>query len=256
MSRAVVARPGLSSRVRVAAFFRMLLLQGSWNYRTMLGSGFAFALLPALRELTSGDREALEEALGRHVEHFNAHPYLASVAVGAVLRMEADGEDAATIRKLKVALRGPLGSLGDALIWATVLPGAALASLALLWIGVAPWIAVGVFLLVFNAVHLGVRAWGFRAGLRSGRDVGRVLMVANLSRLTRRLQPAVVVLLGLFTGAVIGGDDGLVEAGPLWLGLAAAAFLAGLLGGHRTWRPAAAGTVAAIGVLALMGVIS
>lgn len=256
MSRAVATRPDLSATARWAVFVRTFVLQGSWNYRTMLGSGFAFALVPALRQLTSGDVDELQEAVDRHLEHFNAHPYLAAVALGAVLRLEAEGADAATVRKLKGALRGPLGSLGDALVWATVLPGTALGALAILWLGAAPWVAVVVFLVVFNGVHLGLRMWGFRAGLEAGRDVGRVLTSADLSGWTRRLEPAVVVLLGLFSGAVIGSADGLVTAGTGWTLLAGVAFLAGLLGGHRTWRPAAAITVAAIGVVALVGVVS
>lgn len=254
MSRAVAARPKLSPFVRWRVFLRTLTLQGSWNYRTMLGSGFAFSLLPALRHLSSGDEKELQDMVDRHLEHFNAHPYLAAVAMGAVLRLEAEGADPATVRKLKVALRGPLGSLGDALVWATVLPGAALGGLALYWLGAPMWIVVASFLVVFNVVHLGLRAWGFRAGLASGRDVGRVLTGANLSGWTRRLEPVVVLLLGIACGAIIGSDSGLVAGGVWWTALAGAAFVAGLVGGHRTWRPAAIVTVAAIGIVALAGV--
>ena len=256
MSRAVVARSGgLSVRARASALARTLLVQGSWNYRTMIASGFAFALLPALRQLTAGSKEELDAAVDRHLEHFNAHPYLSALALGAVLRLEADGAEPQTVRRLKVALRGPLGSLGDALVWATVLPGTALASLSLMWLGVDPWIAVALFLLVFNVVHIGLRIWGFQAGLSAGRDVGRILSRADLSAWTRRLEPVVVGLLGLLTGAVIGGEDGLVPAGAVWLLLAAGAFVVGLLAGHRAWRPAAVLTVAAIGIAALAGVV-
>lgn len=256
MSRAAVARPKLSAVARLRSFLRTLLIQGSWNYRTMLGSGFAFALLPALRQLSAGDEQELRAAVDRHLEHFNAHPYLSAVALGAVLRLEAEGAEPETVRKLKMALRGPLGSLGDALVWATVLPGAALAALTLLWLGVRPWIAVSAFLLVYNAVHLGLRVWGFRAGFAAGREVGRVLAAADLSGWTGRLEPVVVVLLGLFTGAVIGGDGGLVDAGLLWLALAVVAFVVGLLGGHRAWRPAAFLAVVAIGVTSVLGVLA
>lgn len=257
MSRSVsVERTGLSRWTLLSTFLRSLMVQGSWNYRTMLGSGFAFALLPGLRQLHSGDPRAVRRAVERHLEHFNAHPYLAAVAIGAILRLEAENADPDTVRKLKIALQGPLGSLGDALVWATVLPAAALGALALLWMGVPAGIAVTLFLLVFNALHLGLRLWGFRAGIEAGRDVGRLLSEANLSGWTRRLEPVVVVLLGALVGAVIGGDRGLLNAGVLWLVLATGAFVAGLWGGHRTWRPAAAVTVAVIGVLSLAGVLT
>lgn len=251
----VVGVEALSGPTRVAVLARTFMVQGSWNYQTMLGSGFAYALLPALRAL-SDDDEALEESVRRHLEHFNAHPYLASVALGAVLRLEAEAADPVTVRKLKLALRGPLGSLGDALVWATILPGTALAALALFWFGAPPWAAALFFVVVFNTVHLRLRVWGFRAGLDSGRDVARALSRADLSGWTRRLEPVVVALLGLLTGALIGSDDGLFGAHPAWTLLAVGAFGAGLLGGHRAWRPAAALTVAAIGIVALVGAAS
>lgn len=254
MSRAVSPPSrGLSPAVLISTFVRSLLIQGSWNYRTMLGSGFAFALIPGLRRLFGEEPEETRAPVERHIEHFNAHPYLSSVALGAVLRLEAEGADPETVRRLKVAMGGPLGSLGDALVWATVLPGVALAALSMLWMGAPVWVAVTVFLVVFNAVHLGLRLWGFRAGLRAGREVGTLLAKADLSGWTRRLEPVVVLLLGLLSGAVLGGRGGLVDAGLLWLALAAAAFVAGLFGGHRTWRPAAALTVVAICFIAVVG---
>ncbi|MBT8488352.1 MAG: hypothetical protein HKN72_14955 [Gemmatimonadetes bacterium] len=246
---------GISSGTRLSVFARTLLVQASWNYRTMLGSGVAYALIPALRALTDDD-DALDESINRHLEHFNAHPYLAGIAVGAVVRLEAEGADPTTVRKLKLALRGPLGSLGDALVWATVLPGTAMMALTAFWLGAPPLVAALLFLLAFNVVHLWLRAWGFRAGLTAGRDVGRALSKADLSGWTRRLEPVVVAVLGVLCGAVVGSDDGLFGVNPAWTVLAAGAFVVGLLGGHRTWRPAAALTVAAIGVAAIVGVAS
>ena len=129
-------------------------------------------------------------------------------------------------------------------------------ALAAFWLGTPPLAAALLFLLVFNAVHVWLRAWGFRAGLTAGRDVGRALSRADLSGWTRRLEPVVVGVLGVLCGAMVGSDDGLFGANPTWTLLASGAFVVGLLGGHRTWRPAAALTVAAIGVAAVAGVAS
>ena len=38
---------------------RSLVIQGVWNYRTMLGTGFAFALLPTLKRVYGDDTVAL-----------------------------------------------------------------------------------------------------------------------------------------------------------------------------------------------------
>jgi hypothetical protein len=64
-----------------------------------------------------------------------------------------------------------------------------------------------------------------------------------------------VLLLGALVGLLLAGDGGLADAGALWVSLALAAFLAGLLVGHRAWRPAAASVVAAIILLTAVGFV-
>ena len=247
---------GVLTRAAVASTFaRSFLIQGSWNYHTMIGSGFAFAMLPGLRRIFGADPARMDDSVRRHLEHFNAHPYLSSVALGAALRLEADGADADTVRRFKLAVRGPLGSLGDSLVWATWLPAVSAASLALYWLGVPPPLVVAFFLVVYNMVHIGLRAWGFRVGLAHGREVGQTLGRADLTGWTERLQRLAVVLLGLLVGGVVGGGGGLGDAGPLWVCLGVIGFVGGLLAGHRAWRPAAVLVVIAIVLVSVTGVL-
>lgn len=246
----------LSRRTLASSFARSFLIQGSWNYHTMLGSGFAFAMLPALRRLFAGDPDAMQASLRRHLEHFNAHPYLSNVALGAVLRLESDGEDGDVVRRFKTAVRGPLGGLGDALVWAAWLPGVSLAALSLVWLGAPGWVAVLAFLGIYNAGHIGLRAWGFRAGLQEGSGVGMRLAQAHLGRWIERARVLAAALLGLLVGAVLAGDGGLGAAGAVWGALAVAAFLGGLLVGVRLWRPAAILVVATVAFLATWGLVT
>lgn len=237
----------------LSAFARSFLIQGSWNYRTMQGSGFAFALLPALRHIFRGRPAELQASVQRHLEHFNAHPYLSSMAVGAVLRLEADGEDAEEVRRFKAAVRGPLGGLGDSLVWASWLPAVSMAALSLYWLGVPGWLAALVFVVVYNVGHVGLRAWGFRAGLDEGRGVGRSLVRASLAEWTERVRTAASLLLGILAGAILGGEGGLADAGPTWTALAVGAFAGGDLVGHRLWRPTAVAVVLCVTLLAAWG---
>lgn len=237
-------------------FARAFLIQGSWNYHTMLGSGLAFAILPALRELYGGDRTALRAAIERHVEHFNAHPYLANLALGAVVRLEAEGADAETIRRFKMALRSPLGSLGDSLVWASWLPGVSLASLALAWSGVPGWLVLSFFLVAYNVGHLLLRVWAFRTGLREGTAVGARLRSADLGRWSHRIRSAATLTLGAVAGLVLGGAAVPGEGRLVWAGLAAVAFTLGLRVGQRAWRPAAATVVAIVALIAAYGVFA
>ena len=245
----------LSRRAIMSTFMRSFLVQGSWNYHTMLGTGFAFAMLPGLRRIFDDDAQAMDASVRRHLDHFNTHPYLANVALGAALRLEADGADAQTVRRFKTAVRGPLGGLGDSLVWAAWLPTVSMAGLALWWIGLPVWVVVGLFLILYNAGHLALRIWGFRSGLRDGRDVARALSEARLAQLGERIKSIASLLVGVLSGVMLAGRGGLSDAGVLWLVPAIVCFVVGLLVGHRVWRPAAIATVIAIALIAAWGVV-
>lgn len=246
----------LSPRHTTSTFLRSFLIQGSWNYHTMLGSGFAFALMPVLRRLSDGDRGALEERVRRHLEHFNAHPYLAGLALGAAVRLELEGEDPGEIRRFKTAVRGPLGSLGDSLVWGSWLPLVSLVALAAYWLGAPALVAALLFLGLYNAGHLTLRVWSFQAGLSRGRAVAHVLGRLHVPVLTERLRSAAALLLGVLVAAILAAEGSVADAGWLWTAGAALAFLAGLFVGHTVWRPAAVAVVAAVALLATWGVVT
>ncbi|MEO6778231.1 MAG: PTS system mannose/fructose/sorbose family transporter subunit IID [Gemmatimonadaceae bacterium] len=149
----------------LASFFRLFAIQGSWNYETMIGNGIAFSMKPLLRSLPEDRYRA---ALARQARYFNAHPYLAGIAVGALARGELDGEDPVRIERYRTALCGPLGSVGDQLVWAGWLPLCSLIALTAFALGAGPLAVVCIFLGVYNVGHVALRAWGLRVGLRRG----------------------------------------------------------------------------------------
>ncbi len=235
---------GLNGVTGTRLLLRSLIVQGSWNYRTMQGAGLGFALVPVLRRLYGGDDEAFAAALRRHTRFFNAHPYLSTVAIAALARMEAAGQQPDHIERFRKALVSPLGSLGDQLVWARWRPLLALLAVLLFLMGAAWWVAVAVFLVAYNALHLSLRIWGLRVGWREGREVGRALVSSPLRRLPDRL----TIPLGIVSGALVpplalavGGRSGV---GPLpILALALALAAAGV------WRPAVARRLAVLGLL-------
>ncbi len=161
---------------RGAMFLRLLAIQGSWNYESLMGTGIAFCAEPALRRLPGGrGGPAYREALAREAGYFNAHPYLASLAVGSLVRAELDGVPGPKIERFRTALCGPLGSVGDRLIWAGWLPVCSLLALVIFGIGAPAWVVVVVFLGMYNAGHLALRAWGLTTGLDRGMHVAKAL---------------------------------------------------------------------------------
>ena len=98
--------------IRFRMYLRLFAVQGSWNYETMLGNGIAFCIEPALRGLPGGMHgERYTEAIARQSRYFNAHPYFAGVAVGALARAELDNVSPELIERFRTALAGPLGQL-------------------------------------------------------------------------------------------------------------------------------------------------
>lgn len=198
-------------RTWAAAYLRLFGIQGSWNYETLMGNGLGFAVEPVLRRLPGGpEGAAYEQALARQARFFNAHPYLASVAVGAVARAELDGVEPATIERFRQALCSPLGSIGDQLVWASWLPFCSLLSLAAFGLGASPLSVVLLFLITYNAGHLALRAWGLVVGFRRGLEVARDLGSPRLRRAPLHFARGATLLAGfavpLTLQRAVGGD--------------------------------------------------
>ena len=169
-------RAELPRRTQVAIFLRLLAIQGSWNYETLLGNGIGFCLEPALRLLPTGIHSPeFKQALARESRYFNAHPYLASVAVGALARAELDGEAPERIERFRTALCGPLGSVGDRLVWAGWLPFCSLLALAAFGLDGGPLLVLAMFLGTYNIGHFALRIWGLRTGWVNGLHVASAL---------------------------------------------------------------------------------
>ncbi|MFP4622760.1 MAG: PTS system mannose/fructose/sorbose family transporter subunit IID [Gemmatimonadota bacterium] len=238
--------------VEWAVLLRSLAVQGSFNYETLTGSGFGFAILPALRRIHGGDREALAAAVQRHAGAFNSHPYLAPLALGAVIRLEEEGEDPEVIDRFKAALRGSLGTMGDRLVWTGWRPACVLGMLALLLMGLPWWFAILAFLVLYNVGHFGLMVWGLSVGLAEGRGVAHRLTGSVRTTLSRVMAGGALLAGAVIALVVVRGVPGAVEpSGWLWLVLAAAGAAAGARWGERVRRVAVAGAVL-LGVVGLL----
>jgi len=177
------------------ALLRLFAVQGSYNYERMLGVGVGVAEEPLLRDLADGKYRA---AVARGAHFFNAHPYLIGLAIGAAARAEHDGAAPDQIERLREALCGPLGSLGDRLVWAGWLPLLSGLTMAAIALG-AGWIAVGAFLIVYNVGHVALRWWALQAGWTHGTRVSVALHHPVLQKAGALLSPA----MGFAVGAAL-----------------------------------------------------
>jgi PTS system mannose-specific IID component len=221
-------------------YLRLFAVQGAWNYETMLGNGIAFCTEPALRQLPGGiggDRYA--QAIGRQARYFNAHPYLAGVAVGALTRAELDDVPPAMIERFRTALGGPLGSVGDRLVWASWLPLCSLIALLAFGVGARPLTVVAIFLVIYNIGHLALRAWGLRVGFQRGLRVADALAHPVLRKGPQVIGMLAALIAGiaipLATREVVGGGRQL-SSGIIILAMAGGVLLARLGGRVEGWR--------------------
>ena len=214
----------------MAMYLRLFAVQGSWNYEILLGNGIAFCMDPALKLLPASRHK---DAVARQAQYFNAHPYLAGIAVGALARAELDGEDPTRIERFRTALCGPLGSVGDQLIWAGWLPACSIIALGAFGLHASPLVAVCIFLGLYNAGHLGLRAWGLHVGLARGMRVAPALATPVLRRGPQMIARGAALLAGIALPLALrralgpGAEGGVGSSG---FALAATVVLAAIFG--------------------------
>jgi mannose/fructose/N-acetylgalactosamine-specific phosphotransferase system component IID len=177
------------------SIWRTFFIQASWSFERMQNLGFLYAMLPGLRSVIPPEK--LDEAVRRHSQFFNTHPYFASTVVGAVLKLEEEGAkepsqaNERNLNALKAGLMGSLGAIGDSLFWAALRPFAA-------WVGVfalfldAPLLGSALFLLIYNLPHLLVRFGGAAIGYAAGLDVVRQLRRVDFPGVAQRVKGAAV----------------------------------------------------------------
>lgn len=176
--------------------WRSLNLQGSFNYERMQAGGWLYGILPGLIEIHGEGTEDLKASMAHNLEFFNTHPFLVTFVMGIVLSLEQQKADIATIRAVRVAAMGPLGGIGDAIFWFTLVPIAA---------GICSNMAIEgnimgpiMFLLIFNAVQFAVRFflmyWSYNLGTKAIE-----LLTANAKEFTRAASMLGVFIVGALT---------------------------------------------------------
>jgi mannose/fructose/N-acetylgalactosamine-specific phosphotransferase system component IID len=249
--RSGAGHPRAAERRRIA--LRSTLLQAVWNYETLQGLGFGWALLPALERLYP-DPAARARRLHAHLELFNSNPYLATLGMGVAVRVEEEiAREAAGARRgtpevardrgagaeqrltrLLRALRGTLGALGDDLFWAGWRPALGLTAAVVALLAPSPWPAIA-FLVGYNAVAQTVRWRGVRAGFASGVGIARVLQSSFWQRIGTAARTLGATATGAAFGAglVVSWSDGGVRGSGIFFILVVFLWLAGLRAGSR-----------------------
>lgn len=107
----------------MGVYWRAHTLEASFNYQNYQGSGYCYAMIPALKELYP-DKKDLAMALSRHYEFFNTTPQVSTLIFGISCAMEEEISSnpdlaPASVNAVKAALMGPLAGIGDSLFQGT-----------------------------------------------------------------------------------------------------------------------------------------
>jgi mannose/fructose/N-acetylgalactosamine-specific phosphotransferase system component IID len=176
-------------------YLRSFFIQTGWNYERMLALGFTWILLPLGEKLYPSEGEK-KRFLRRHLLTFNANPYFASYALGGVAKLEEMGVSEEEIGEFKDSLRGPLGALGDSLIWMNLRP-------ALLILGIILAQALGglgalSFWLLYNLHQVYLRARGVFKGYALGGKLDSDLRSGYYPKMIKWISRMGGVFLGIF----------------------------------------------------------
>lgn len=190
----------LTKSDRLHVWWRSQFLQASWNYERMQNVGWAYSLIPALKKLYT-TKEDRADALKRHLEFFNTHPYLAAPILGVELSLEekrANGAeiDNAAIQGVKIGMMGPLAGVGDPIFWGTIRPvlGAFAASLALN----GNWMGPIFFFIAWNIIRMAFLWYTQELGFRQGENITQDLSGGFMQKLTTGAS-----ILGMFIMGVL-----------------------------------------------------
>ena len=168
-------------------------LQASFNYERMQACGWLWGMLPGLQKIHT-NKEDLKASMAHNLDFLNTHPFLVTFVMVIVLSLEQNKADTATIRSVRISAAGPLGGIGDALFWLTLVPITAGLTANMAMEGQI--IGAVLFLIIFNAVQFAVRFglmyWSYGLGTKAV-----TLLTSSAKEFTRAAS-----ILGIF---VVGG---------------------------------------------------
>lgn len=176
------------------------MLQASFNYERMQSSGWLWAMLPGLQKIHT-NKDDLAASMTHNMDFLNTHPFAVTFVMGMVLSMEQQKMDIQTIRSVRISTAAPLGGIGDALFWYTLIPITAgmTANMAIDGNMMGP---ILYFIIAFGAemaLRYGLMYWSYNLGTKAVS-----MMTAHAKEFTHAAS-----LLGVFVvGALISNYGG------------------------------------------------
>ena len=185
--------------------WRSCQLQAAFNYERMQSAGWLWSMLPGLQKIHT-NKEDLAASMTHNMDFLNTHPFAVTFVMGMVLSMEQQKVDIQTIRSVRVSTAAPLGGIGDALFWMTLIPITAgmTANMAIEGSILGP---ILYFIIAFGAemaLRYGLMYWSYNMGTKA---------VSMMTAYAKEFTHAASVLGVFVIGALIANYGGGVRLG-------------------------------------------
>ena len=192
--------PRLDNKTLNRMAWRSMQLQACFNYERMQSAGWLWAILPGLQKIHT-NKDDLATSMTHNMDFLNTHPFIVTFVMGIVLSMEQQKMDIQTIRSVRISTAAPLGGIGDALFWMSLVPIVAgmTAQMAIDGSIVGP---ILYFVFIFGvemALRYGLLYWSYNMGTKA---------ITAMTKYAREFTHAASVLGVFIVGALIANYGG------------------------------------------------
>lgn len=197
--------PRLDNKTLNRMAWRSMQLQACFNYERMQSAGWLWAILPGLEKIHT-NKDDLATSMTHNMDFLNTHPFIVTFVMGIVLSMEQQKMDIQTIRSVRISTAAPLGGIGDALFWMSLVPIVAgmTAQMAIDGSIVGP---ILYFVFIFGvemALRYGLLYWSYNMGTNA---------ITAMTKYAKEFTHAASVLGVFIVGALIANYGGGTKLG-------------------------------------------
>lgn len=192
--------PRLDNKTLNRMAWRSMQLQACFNYERMQSAGWLWAILPGLQKIHT-NKDDLATSMTHNMDFLNTHPFIVTFVMGIVLSMEQQKMDIQTIRSVRISTAAPLGGIGDALFWMSLVPIVAgmTAQMAIDGSIIGP---ILYFVFIFGvemALRYGLLYWSYNMGTKA---------ITAMTKYAKEFTHAASVLGVFIVGALIANYGG------------------------------------------------
>ena len=195
--------PRLDNKTLNKIVLRSCQLQACFNYERMQAAGWLWSILPGLQKIHT-NKDDLAASMTHNLDFLNTHPFACTFVMGMVLSMEQQKMDIQTIRSVRISVAAPLGGIGDALFWMTLIPIVAgmTAQMAIDGSWVGPILYFVIAFGVEMALRYGLMYWSYNMGTKAVS-----MMTAHAKEITHAASVLGVFIIGALIANYGGGTQ-------------------------------------------------